>query len=228
MGEAYDQIFTKGFLRENDDPNGRILVNSLGNSKMTPGQTKRMGSASPDWAGGLSNNLYWRGFSLSALIDMHMGGKVLSMTEAELATNGLSEQTLEGRDGMVVDGLKDDQDYDANPEGDPIWVENDIEVTEEDYRLSICGCCGPPGEPYFYDASYIRLREVLVGYTWNLKTPLIQSIGLSIYGRNLDFLHNPAGIIDPGMSMGAGNIQGVEGFSIPTSRTYGVNARFRF
>ncbi|MEN8230277.1 MAG: SusC/RagA family TonB-linked outer membrane protein [Bacteroidota bacterium] len=226
VGEGYDQIFSSDILR-NDD--GRVLVSSWsGVPKISFGQTMRMGSSNPDWTGGLSNSFRWKELILSALIDIRMGGVVLSMTEQELATAGYSEGTLEGRDGMVVDGLKDDQDYKANPDGDPIWVENDIEVTAEQYWLWVGGSSLATGGPFFYDASYIRLREVLLGYTWKLKTPLIQSIGLSIYGRNLDFLHNAAGIIDPGMSMGVGNIQGVEGFSIPSTKTYGMNVRFRF
>jgi len=228
VGEEYDQIFTKGFLRENDDPNGRKLVHPSGIPMVSPGQTVMGGSGAPDWSGGLSNTATWKGFTLSALIDARMGGVIYSFTESNLTSDGFSEQTLYGRHGFVVDGLKDAQDYGANWDGDPIWVENDIEVTAEEYWLSVGGRNSPTGEPYRYDASYIQLREVLLGYTWNLKTSVIQSIGLSLYGRNLGFLYNAAEILDPGMSMGVGNIQGVEGFSIPTSRTYGVNARFRF
>jgi hypothetical protein len=186
------------------------------------------GSGAPEWSGGLSNTFSWKGITLSVLIHARIGGMVYSFTETNLTSDGFSEQTLEGRDGFVVDGLKDAQDYGVNWEGDPIWVENDIEVTAEMYWLALGGRNSPTGELYGYDASYVRVREVLLGYTWNLKTSVIQSIGLSLYGRNLDFLYNAAEILDPGMSMGVGNIQGVEGYSIPTSRTYGVNARFRF
>jgi len=228
VGEEYDQIFTKGFVRENDDPNGRVLINTLGLPIITPGQTVMGGSAAPDWSGGLSNSLNWKGVTLSALIDVRMGGRVYSFTEANLTSDGFSAQTLEGRDGFVVDGLKDDQDYDANPDGDPIWVENDIVTTSEAYWLTYGGRNSPTGELYGYDASFVRLREVLLGYTINMNSTVFRSISLSLYGRNLGFLHNASGIIDPGMSMGIGNIQGVEGFAVPTSRTFGINARFKF
>ena len=68
----------------------------------------------------------------------------------------------------------------------------------------------------------------MLGYTLNLNAGVFQSISLSLYGRNLGFLYNAAEIVDSGMSVGTGNIQGVEAFSIPTSKTYGVNARFKF
>jgi TonB-linked SusC/RagA family outer membrane protein len=228
VGEKYDQIFTKGFLRLNDDPNGEILVNSQGIPMVTAGQTVMGGSGVPDWTGGLSNVLSWKGITLSALIDIRMGGDVYSFTEANLTSDGFSAQTLEGRDGFVVEGLKDDQDYEANPDGDPIWVENDIVVTAEAYWLALGGRNSPTGEPYRYDASFVRLREVLLTYSFNLNNPVIQGIDLSLYGRNLGFLYNASGIVDPGMSMGIGNIQGVEGFGLPTSRTFGINATFKF
>ena len=214
QGEAYNQIFTRGILR-NDV--GRILINALGLPVTTPGQTVPMGSANPDWTGGLSNSFRWKGFNLSALIDMRMGGEVFSVTEFYLKFYGLSEATLEGREGYIIDGVMESD-----------GSENTIVVTAEDYWMSVGGRSTPVGEPGRIDASYVRLREILMGYIWNFETSVFQSIGLSLYGRNLGFLYNASWIIDPGMSIGVGNIQGMEGFSIPTSKTYGVNARFKF
>ena len=34
--------------------------------------------------------------------------------------------------------------------------------------------------------------------------------------------------IDPGMSVGIGNAQGEESFAVPSSKSYGINARFKF
>ncbi|KPL11006.1 MAG: hypothetical protein AMS26_20940 [Bacteroides sp. SM23_62] len=225
VGEDYDQVFTKGFQR---DENGRVMVHPTGIPMVTPGQTLRGGSGAPDWTGGLSTSFSWKGINLSALIDVRMGGVVFSFTEANLTSDGFSERTLYGREGFVVDGVKDAQDYEANPDGDPIWVENDIEVTSEAYWLALGGRNDPTGEPYKYDASFVRMREVQLGYTFNLNSNVIQSIDLSLYGRNLGFLYNASEIIDPGMSIGIGNFQGMVGFELPTSRTFGLNARFKF
>ena len=79
-----------------------------------------------------------------------------------------------------------------------------------------------------YDASYVRLREILLGYSFRFNSNVIQGMDLSLYGRNLGFLYNPSEILDPNMTVGTGNIQGLEGFAVPSARTYGVNARFRF
>ena len=125
-------------------------------------------------------------------------------------------QTLEGRDGFVVDGV-------LIADGS----ENTIETTAEAYWHHVGGRSSV-GEPYRYDASFVRLREVVLGYSWELQSSFLQNIGLSLYGRNLGFLFNASGIIDPGMSMTIGNLQGTEGYGLPTSRTFGVNATFKF
>ena len=213
-GEPYGQIFTKAFER-NDE--GRILINSLGLPVTTPGQTVAMGTANPDWFGGLSNNFNYKNFYLSILIDTRMGGDVFSFTEANLASDGFSDYTLEGRDGFVVDGVMESD-----------GSENVISVTSEEYWLSLGGRNSPTGEPFRYDASYVRLREVILGYNFNFESTVFQGIQVSLYGRNLGFLYNASGVIDPNMSIGNGNVQGIEAFAIPSSKSYGINLRFKF
>jgi TonB-linked SusC/RagA family outer membrane protein len=214
-GEPYGIIHTRGFMRNEE---GRILINSLGLPVTSPGQTLPMGHANPDWMGGLSNSFSYKGLNLSILLDTRMGGDIFSFTEANLTFDGFSEATLFGREGFVVDGVLESDGT----------TENNIETTAEAYWHSLGGRNTPIGEPYRYDASFIRVREVLLGYTFNFQSSVLQSIGLSLYGRNLGFLYNASEIIDPNMSVGTGNIQGLEGFGVPSSRTYGFNARFKF
>ena len=212
-GEPYGQIYTRGFIK-NDE--GRVLINDLGLPFCTPGQFVPTGNANPDWIGGLSNMFSYKGINLSVLIDTRMGGDVFSYTEAKLTSNGLSEQTLYGREGMVVDGVLESD-----------GSENTIETTAEAYWHAL-GELNPVGELYRYDASYVRLREILLSYSFKINSNVIQGIDLALYGRNLGFLYNASGIIDPNMSVGTTNDQGIESFGLPSSRTYGINARFRF
>jgi hypothetical protein len=171
----------------------------------------------PDWFGGVYNQFSYKGINLSILIDMRIGGNILSYTELNLAYEGFSEATLEGREGFVVEGVMESD-----------GTENVIETTAEAYWHWVGAWSTPNGGPFVHDASYVRLQEVLLGYTFHINSKSIQSIGFSLYGRNLGFLYNAAGILDPNMTVGKGNIQGLESFSVPTTRTYGLNARFMF
>jgi TonB-linked SusC/RagA family outer membrane protein len=213
-GEPFDQIYTKGFER---NETGRVMINDMGLPLTSPGKLMPMGHSNPDWTGGLSNRFNYQGFNLSVLIDTKMGGDVFSYTEALLTYEGYSEATLEGRDGFVVDGVLESD-----------GSENRIETTAEAYWQWVGGRNWGVGELYRYDASYVRVREVLLGYSFRLNSTVIQGIDLALYGRNLGFLYNASGVIDPGMAVGIGNSQGIEAFSLPTSRTFGFNARFKF
>ncbi len=213
-GEPYGEIFTKGFVR-NDA--GDILINDLGLPITTAGQTVPMGNYNPDWFGGLSNTFTYKGVNLSILLDMRMGGNIFSFTEANLASDGFSEITVAGRDGFVVEGVNES-------DGQP----NTTTVTSEAYWQSLGGRNTPTGEPFGYDASYVRVREVLLGYTFNFESSVLQSLQLALTGRNLGFLYNAAEVVDPNMTVGTGNIQGMEGFGVPSTSSYGFNARFKF
>jgi len=216
VGEPYGQIYTKGFVR---NAAGQILINDLGLPVVTAGQTVSMGNSNPDWFGGFANNFSYKRFSLSVLLDMRFGGDIFSYTESNLVSDGFSKRTLAGREGFIVEGVK------ASDESTP----NDIMVTSEEYWLSLGGRNSPTGEPFRHDASYVRVREVLLGYTFNLNSSsVLQSLQLSLTGRNLGFLYNASDIIDPNMSVGTGNVQGIEGFGLPSTSVYGFNARFKF
>jgi len=217
VGEPYGQIYTRGFIRNDQD---RILINNLGLPIMSPGQTMPMGNYNPDWFGGFSNTFHYKGINLNILFDIRMGGDIFSFTEASLAGGGYSDYTLEGRDGMVVDGVMESD-----------GSENVIETTAEAYwkSLSQSRRWGYFGEAFKYDASFIRVRELVMGYTINFNhNPSLQSLRVALVGRNLGFLYNAAEVIDPNLSMGTTNAQGVEGFLLPTTRSFGVNLKFTF
>jgi TonB-linked SusC/RagA family outer membrane protein len=85
---------------------------------------------------------------------------------------------------------------------------------------------------YIYDASYIKLREVNIGYNlkneWFKGTP-IKSAKASIVGRNLAILYQntPKGL-DPQATSTTGNAQGFErGFSLPMA-TWGFDVKLSF
>jgi len=83
-----------------------------------------------------------------------------------------------------------------------------------------------------FDASYIKLRELSVGYNFSTKflakTP-IKTARASLVGRNLAILYRntPHGI-DPEASSTAGNGQGIERGSLPPNAIYGFNINLTF
>ena len=92
---------------------------------------------------------------------------------------------------------------------------------------------GKNGELYLYDASYVKQKEISLGYNipknWLRKIGFIQSMRVSAVGRNVAILHQktPKGI-DPEATSSMGIQQGLErGFNLPTS-SYGFDFKITF
>jgi hypothetical protein len=86
-------------------------------------------------------------------------------------------------------------------------------------------------EGMMYDASFVKLREVKLGYTLPGKLTQnfpLKDVTISFVGRNL-FLWTDAPHVDPETaSSNAGTIiPGVESVAIPSARSYGFNLSFK-
>jgi hypothetical protein len=216
-GGPLGEIYSRGYER---NAQGQILVDAAGLPKITSGTTVYMGNSRPTWTGGLNNKITYKNFTLSVLISARMGGIVSSFTNAVIFADGVTEETLAGRDSYIFPGVKDDGSA------------NTTATTAEKYWLRVGGRNTPAGEVFTYSASNIRLREASLSY--GLPTNLIkklpfQSASISLVGRNLFFLMNNALGFDPELSAGAQNTTvGMESFSLPSTRTMGVNLNLSF
>jgi TonB-linked SusC/RagA family outer membrane protein len=218
-GRALGEIFSRGYVR--DSATGKILVDANGIPQITSGTTVFLGNTRPDWTGGISNRFSYKGINLSFLISARMGGVVSSFTNAIIYADGVTEETLAGRDGFVFDGLK------ASDKS-----QNTTSIKAEQYWTRVGGRNAPAGEVFTYDASNIRLRELVLGYTLPaslVKGKYIQAASISLVGRNLFFLMNKAKGFDPELIAGSQNSTvGLESFSQPTTRTIGLNLNLTF
>ena len=123
-------------------------------------------------------------------------------------------------DGVKVAG--------TDPEGNPIYVENDIYVNPQSYWQSFQDVSP---EPFIIDASYIKFRELAFSFDfprrWLRKTP-IAGVQLTAFARNLCILYTNVKNIDPESSYYNGNGQGFEYGSLPSRRTFGFGIKVKF
>ena len=104
-GKPYGEIYGRGIVRNED---GATVVGADGRPIITSARTVYLGNSRPKWLGGINNTFTMGDFSLSFLISARMGGTMVSFTDANMEGDGLSERTLAGRDGFVVDGVRED------------------------------------------------------------------------------------------------------------------------
>lgn len=221
VGEPWGSIYSRGFER---DAQNRVVMNDNGTPKITSGQSVNIGNFNPDWLGGVMNSITYKNLNLRFLIDIRQGGSVVSFTRAILASDGALAETAIGRGSGIVFGR--DVYTDETPASSAASVE------PETFWTSIGGRNSPAGEAFVEDASNIRLREVSLSYSLPSAAlsslPLITEAKISLVGRNLFFLTNNASV-DPEATHGVGTVHdGYEGFTLPATRSFGLNVKLGF
>jgi TonB-linked SusC/RagA family outer membrane protein len=214
-GFAFGEIGGKGFTYMN----GKIVVSPAG--VPLAGADTVLGNPAPDFTLGWNNNFRVGDFSIGVLIDGRFGGEVMSITQAVLDRFGASQATADARDagGVDVEAVLAD--------GTPFSGKLDAEK----YYTAVGGRDGIT-EAYIYDGTSIRLRELSVGYAFpkSLTSGIGKNVSLrlSLVGRNLIYFVNKAPF-DPDISMATGTgLQGVDVFSAPSVRSFGVNVGLTF
>ena len=209
-GHPFGDLYGYDYLR---DPNGNIINR---NGVPVQGNLKVLGNYQPDWTGGISGNLSFYNFTLNFLVDFHMGGEIYSMTTTWGRYSGVLDETLLGREGGIVGiGVKEVKDATGKVTG---YVPNDVVVTAEAYNHGAFQNTIQAGS--VFDASYIKLREVRLAYTFKF-TKAIKELSIALVGRNLALLYSKVPHIDPETSFGNSNLQGLEYGQMPSTRSLG-------
>jgi hypothetical protein len=188
-----------------------------------------IGNANPDWTGGVNNQLRYKNFSLSFLIDTRQGGDLFSLDLFYGMGTGLYPETVLLNDkgnpsraavadggGIILPGV--DADGKANT------VRRANSEGTLGYR--------EPTAIAIYDASFVKLREVVLSYSMptevvNRLRPF-KGMDFSIVGRNLWIIHKNLPYADPEETISSGNLQGYHSGAYPTTRMFTFNVKLRF
>jgi TonB-linked SusC/RagA family outer membrane protein len=227
VGQPYGAIVGTNFVYLN----GKKVVGDDGFYLKTENE-EVIGNINPDWNAGFKNTFTYKGLSLSALIDIQKGGDIYSVNTKHGLSTGLYEETA---------GLNDK----GKPKRDPVsegggilfpgtvyedgtpnttYVECSEWGTAFNYDIS-------PTARYILDASYVKLRELALSYSLPksiLSKSFIKNVAVSFVGRNLWIIHKNTYHFDPEAATSAGNQQGIEDGSYPSTRTFGIDIKVAF
>ena len=241
VGEEFGQIYGGAFMRTNDvdaagnpifnidadyNPNGQLVIDSVSGYPLVDPLERVIGNPNPDFLLGITNTLSYKGVSLSFLLDIKQGGDMWNGTQGALTFFGMSKLTEERDDprstpDFVFDGVV--QDGSENTQAVLIG---------EDWYTGNGGGFGSVSEHFVQDASWFRLRQLSLSYTFEKsmleKTPFA-GITISFVGRNL-FLMTPYEGIDPETSLvgSSSNGQGLDYFQMPNTRSYALSLNVKF
>jgi len=221
VDRPWGELVSQGIKR---DANGVAQIDDDGYPIIESGHN--LGSFVPDLTGGFTSLLTYKQFSFGASMDFQIGGRLFSVSRGNTFGSGLAEETAGLNDkgnpkrddpanggGILIPGTRVS---DGQPNGTYINVRDYYE-----------GYIPYAWEEQTYKATYVKLRELSLGYTLPAKFAAkfkAQRASVSLVARNPWLIYTAVPGIDPSES--AGNW--VEGAQLPGTRTIGVNLKVSF
>ena len=207
IGDIYGTAWSK-------DDAGNHIVNDAGRQVATAAD-QYLGNAQPDWLGGWSNSFTFGNVNLNFLIDGRFGGVIYSGESASIDGSGNGARTLEYREGgITLDAVTS------------TGAANTSSITAQEYWQQHASI----GESYTMSQTNVRMREMSIGTNLSIAEALgVDSMNLSLVGRNLFFFMKKADDIDPEAMLGT-NIggMGISSGNMPTLRSVGLNVTLKF
>ncbi|MDB5061950.1 MAG: SusC/RagA family TonB-linked outer membrane protein [Mucilaginibacter sp.] len=222
-GKEWGQIYGNGIKR---NANGVPILTTSGAYINDP--NVYFGSVLPQYTGGLQNTfIIFKDFLVSFNIDYQVGGKFVSLSNRWGQYSGLTANTaaLNDKGKSVRDPVADGggvkvTGVDAN--NNPVTYYVDAKT----YYQGLTN--NKTYDPYVYDLTFVKLREVAVGYNIPVQKlglgKTIQSARFELTGRNLVLLYAKTKDFDPS------EISATEGETAqwPGTRGLGFNLKVTF
>ena len=195
-----------------------------------------IGDPNADWRGGLGIKANYKKFHFNILFETSQGNDYAERTRFILGNFGTHADV-----GNTVTPTVDVKDVNGNvyPAGTP--VRGNIAdfgagpvLLEQSWYTSRGGGFGssPINELAIQDASWVRLREISLGYSLNSdkfkKATKLSSIDFTLTGRNLALWTDVVGV-DPEINQsGVANGFGIDYFTNPTTRSFVFSVKINY
>lgn len=184
------------------DPNSRIV-----------------GDPNPKWTGSIRSGLRFGKISVSGLLDIRHGGLVYNGTHGALNAIGTSKESGDLRGKSVVFG----QDFMKGSVAGP--GVGTSAVLDQNWFQNYYNTFLFPGAVFYESASFVKLREVSIGYTLTggfvSRTLGLSSMDLRVAGRNLAVWAPYTGA-DPETNLSGADTgaRGIDWFNNPQTRSF--------
>ena len=202
-----------------------------------------VGNREPKFIGGLNNTINWKNLTVSALLDIRIGGDVYNGTKYYMTSRGMDKQTLlNDRQSVTLNGV-----INKGTAAEPQWEETTITYNaDQEYEISGVKYSGKAmiqnywsnycsnSYNFIQSVNWLKLRSVSVSYDFTSlikKQSLIKRLSVNATATNLFTWTNYDGM-DPEVSTAGGTggsgSTGIDYCSIPStsSFTFGVNLTF--
>jgi len=229
VGEAFGSLVGNGYKR--DAKSGKILLDASNLPMYETGHN--FGSVLPRFTGGWQNSVTWKSFDFSAAIDFQGGGQFFSWTKMLAVKSGQAAETAAMNDNgkNIRDALTDGGGIKVTGISNATGQEVSAYVNARTYYRNTIG--SKVYEAWLFDASYIRMREMRLGYTFskaNIAGLPFKSLNIALIARNpfMIWQKAPKGINPAELATGSSTLNWLETGQLATARSYGANLTISF
>lgn len=190
-----------------DGKRSRETTSNYAEAEMVP-----VASYNPDFFGGLNTQLRWKNMDLSAIFGFSYGGEIYNYTRSEYDS----------------DGAYTDRNQMKLMSGWSRWEKKGDNATHPVPSYNNSSNSNKTSSRYLEDGSFFKLRNLSLGYNFDLKKYKIEALRLSLTGENLFTLTRYSGV-DPELpASDNGSIIGVTSTVYPSTRkiTLGLSLTF--
>jgi hypothetical protein len=230
VGQPFGSLVGTAYQR--DPATGKILLGP-DNMPLYTAATHNFGSVLPDFTGGLQNMFRIGKFDLGAMLDYQVGGQFFSRSKMILVRTGVDPVTAAINDNgkNVRDPLNEGGGVKVNGISAATGQDVTAYVNAQTYYNLVVG--RRIYEDWLYDASYLKLREVKLGYTFNnikIGSFSVRTLNLALIARNPVMLWQkaPKGLDPSEISTGSQSISWFESGQTNTVRSFGFNLNITF
>lgn len=202
--------------------NGKPVLNA--NGAYLTNENQPLGSILPKFTGGLGSTIVYKNFDFTFSIDYQVGGKFLSLTKMFLLGTGLDPATVGVNDKGIDWRLPVAQGGGIKPDGvlaDGTPFNGYVEARTY-YWTYLFNKVAPP---FIFDASYVKLRELRLGYTFGARPWTrqlgVKSLNVAVYAQNPWLIYTALKGIDTSELESFWEERG----QVPATRTIGVNLK---
>lgn len=232
-GQPYGVIYGVGYYK---DAQGRTVIsdgqdpNTAAGYPILNSNAVALGNPNPQWIGGIRNAFTFRNFTFSFLFDTKQKFDIWNGTRGALVNFGMAKETEARGTSIVFSGVSGHTDVNGNVISSGSPNKTSALLSQSWYQGGGSGF--NVTQPFVEDGSFVKLREVVLGYTLDLAKKLagrkmfIKAVTFSLVGRNLLLFTKYKGI-DPETSLAGGAALGIDYFNNPSTRSFGLNIKVR-
>jgi hypothetical protein len=214
--------------------NGDILIGALSGTPVTDSEWTVLGDRNPKLTGGITTNLSYKGFRLSAMVSGMFGASVVNGTMRAMMDRGQSWESVRLREsrhyvfpGVLMDGMQDTDTPTKNTVAVDMWKYAGTSIFT-----------GGDEDWFEKNVNYLKLAEVRLSYavpsSWLKKATknFISNASIFVSANDLCTFTNYSGVDPVGNTMSAAGGgtggQGYDIWGIPAPRTYSFGVSLTF